>query len=61
MAEVTRDRNMEVRIVRKTEIPAHEQALLRSIPAVAINDEVVSEGRVITKEELEEEIKRRLS
>jgi hypothetical protein len=61
VAEITAQHDLSVRIVKKTDITPYEQTLPARIPAVAIDDEVVSEGRVISKEELEVEIKRRLS
>jgi len=60
VASVQKKHDIDVRIVRANAIPFFRRLFMPGFPAVAIDGEFVSKNRVITAEELEAHVLRRL-
>ncbi len=59
VTELKKKYSLDVEIIKKTEIGVLKRLSLPKFPAVEIDGEVVSEGRDITAEELEQAIRKR--
>jgi hypothetical protein len=60
VAELKKKYSFDVEVIKKTEIGLLKRLSLPKFPALEISGEIISEGKDITAEELEQEIKRRL-
>ncbi len=61
VAELKKKYPLEVEIIKKTEVGLLKRISMPKFPAVEIGGNIISEGRDITAEELEREIRKRNS
>jgi hypothetical protein len=61
VAELKKKYSLEVEIIKKTEVGLLKRIGMPKFPAVEIGGNIISEGRDITVEELEREIRKRNS
>ncbi len=59
VAELKKKYSFDVEIIKKTEIGLLKRLSLPKFPALEIDGEVISEGKDITAEELEQAIRKR--